>query len=170
MPRLKYFLLFILLLAVQRLVLDNIRVGYFHPPVLIFAIVLIVPRNKPWQNLLLAFGAGMVYDILSGTPGLNAMIFTFLAYLRSVFYESLTEESDEDYREGLGIANLGFATYFFTVAVASFVYHALRITLSSLSAGFYVTFLLDILYNAVISTIFIYLFEILALYRKGGRA
>ena len=78
-----HILRFILLVLLQVLVINNIRLGgYVHPSIYILFIMLL-PINIPgWQLLLLGFALGFSVDLFTGTPGLHAGATTLMAFCR----------------------------------------------------------------------------------------
>ncbi len=74
---------FVVLVLLQVLVINHIRLGgYVHPSIYMIFIMLL-PINIPgWQLLLLGFGLGMSVDLFTGTPGLHASATTLMAFCR----------------------------------------------------------------------------------------
>ena len=74
---------FVILLIVQVMVFDNLRLGsYIHPCVYVL-FVLLLPFDTPkWRLLIDAFLIGIAVDIFNGTPGLNAAATVLMAFVR----------------------------------------------------------------------------------------
>ena len=85
---------FVGLLLLQILVFDNIRLGnYIHPCVYVL-FVMLLPFDMPkWQLVITSFLLGMVVDIFSGTPGLNAAATVFMAFMRPLIIGITTRKS-----------------------------------------------------------------------------
>lgn len=74
---------FILLLAVQILVLDNIQfLGYINPMIYILFIISLPVKFPVWISLLLAFIMGFIIDIFSNTLGIHTATVVLLAFIR----------------------------------------------------------------------------------------
>ena len=117
---LKGALLFILLLLVQVLVLNNIHLLDCATPLLYIYIALLFKRDYPrWGIMLLCFLMGLGTDMFANTPGVGAasmtLIGTLQPYLLSLF---LNRDAPDDLKPGmksLGVST--FSYYTFTVTL-----------------------------------------------------
>ncbi len=74
---------FVLLLFLQVLILNNIRVGFFINPFVYILFVLLLPFSTPkWLLLISAFAMGLSVDWFMTTPGLHTSATVFMAFLR----------------------------------------------------------------------------------------
>ena len=74
---------FIILVVVQTLVLNHIRLFGCATPLLYVYFVLPTRRDTPrWQTLLLSFAIGLAVDVFSNTPGVGAASMTLLGLLQ----------------------------------------------------------------------------------------
>lgn len=74
---------FVLLLFLQVLILNNIRVGFFINPFIYILFVLLLPFSTPkWLLLISAFAMGLSIDWFMATPGLHTSATVFMAFLR----------------------------------------------------------------------------------------
>lgn len=74
---------FVLLVIVQVLLVNHIRLGGFVHPYVYLIFVLLLPINMPgWQLLLSGFGIGLVIDLFMGTLGMHAGATTMMAFCR----------------------------------------------------------------------------------------
>lgn len=74
---------FVVLVLVQVLLVNHIRLGgYVHPYVYILFVMLLPINISNWQLLLLGFGLGFCVDMFTGTPGLHAGATTLMAFCR----------------------------------------------------------------------------------------
>lgn len=74
---------FILLVLVQVLVVNHIRLGgYVHPYIYVIFIMLLPINISDWVLLVLGFFLGLVIDLFTGTPGLHAGATTLMAFCR----------------------------------------------------------------------------------------
>ena len=74
---------FISILALQVLVFNHVQiVGYATPMVCIYFILLFPLGTPHWQTLLWAFAIGLLQDIFSNTPGMNAASLTFVGFIQ----------------------------------------------------------------------------------------
>lgn len=81
----KYLFQFVVLMAVQLLIFNNIEFsGYINPYVYIL-FILLLPFETPGALLLvLAFVTGLVIDLFMGTPGVHSTATVLAGFLRPV--------------------------------------------------------------------------------------
>jgi rod shape-determining protein MreD len=74
---------FILLVAVQVLIINNIELGRFINPFLYVLFIIILPFETPkWAVLFSAFLIGITMDMFSDTGGMHAAACVFMGYIR----------------------------------------------------------------------------------------
>ena len=74
---------FVVLVLLQVLVVNHIRLGgYVHPYIYILFVMLLPINIAGWQLLLLGFSLGLSVDLFTGTPGLHAGATTLMAFCR----------------------------------------------------------------------------------------
>jgi len=77
---------FVLLMALQLLVLNHVYLGGYVMPMLYVLFVLMLPTNTGRIPLLLiAFGTGFLVDVMSNMLGFHALACTIVAMLRILF-------------------------------------------------------------------------------------
>jgi len=75
--------LFIILILVQVLALNNIQfLGYINPYIYILFIFTLPVRTPQWLTLLLSFLIGIIIDIFSNTMGMHAFASVLIGFLR----------------------------------------------------------------------------------------
>lgn len=140
---------FILLLAVQIVIFNNMTfLGFIMPfPYLLFIILYPVNGNK--SGLLIAsFSLGLVMDIFSNSGGIHATACLLLAYMRPSIFKFSFGVSYEYQTIKL---NDSLTPERFSFILISVVLH--HFTLFILEA-FQISFFLDILIRALLSTVF----------------
>lgn len=140
---------FILLLAVQIVIFNNMTfLGFIMPfPYLLFIILYPVNGNK--SGLLIAsFFLGLVMDIFSNSGGIHATACLLLAYMRPSIFKFSFGVSYEYQTIKL---NDSLTPERFSFILISVVLH--HFTLFILEA-FQISFFLDILIRALLSTVF----------------
>lgn len=74
---------YILLVAVQVWIINNIELGRFINPFLYVLFIIILPFETPkWLVLLSAFLIGITMDMFSDTGGMHAAACVFMGYIR----------------------------------------------------------------------------------------
>ena len=131
---LKYLGMALLLLFIQVLVLNNIRLYGYATPLMLVYIILLAPANAPrWALLVGGFAVGLVSDIFANTPGVCAASLTLIGFVQPLYLNLfLSRESDDDLVpsiESLGLMKffsysfaltLLFLITFYTIAEFSF--------------------------------------------------
>lgn len=106
---------FLILFIMQILVFDNIRFGnYIHPNIYVLFIMLLPFAVSRTQLILYGFLMGMMIDIFSGTPGLNAAATVFMAFFRPNIINLTSRKSDVEDKNAPTITEMGlqwFAIY-----------------------------------------------------------
>lgn len=81
---------FVLLMLMQLLVLNYVYLGPYIMPMLYVLFILMLPTNTGRiPMLLIAFGTGLLVDIMSGMLGFHALACTVLAMLRIWFADRI---------------------------------------------------------------------------------
>jgi len=146
----KYGIMFVLLVLVQVLILNQVQFSGLFNPYIYVLFVILFPLNSPrWAALTLAFSLGLIVDIFSNSLGIHAAATVLIAYLRPYIIRLISSREDErgEYL-GLNQTKPGwFITYVFLMV---FIHHLLLFYLEVYTfSGFFVTML-----RIVLSTIF----------------
>ena len=81
---------FVLLMALQLLVLNYVYLGGYVMPMLYVLFILMLPTNTSRiPMLVIAFGTGLVADIMNGSLGFHALACTVVAMLRIWFADRI---------------------------------------------------------------------------------
>jgi len=79
----RYILLFIVLILLQVLIINNIQFSGYINPYLYILFILVLPFEIPnWLILIIGFIFGLIIDIFSNTLGMHASACVFIAFLR----------------------------------------------------------------------------------------
>jgi rod shape-determining protein MreD len=119
----KYLLMFVVLLAVQVLFLNQIQFsGYINPYIYVLFIML-MPINAPrYALLLLAFLMGISVDIFSNSLGVHSFATVLLAYIRPGIIRVISNR-EEDMSEYPGLAQTGYRWFLGYAAICILVHH-----------------------------------------------
>ena len=81
---------FVLLMLIQLLILNNVYLGGYVMPMLYVLFILMLPTSiKRIPLLLIAFGTGLLMDIMSGSLGFHALSCTVVAMMRIWFADRI---------------------------------------------------------------------------------
>ena len=109
---LRYGLLFIICILLQVLIFN--RIALFHvaiPIIFIYFIIRLPIYLKLSYVFTLSFLLGLIVDIFSDTPGVNALACTLIAALRIPIYYAYMAKDDITCRLTPGISTMGFMDY-----------------------------------------------------------
>ncbi len=116
-------LLFIGLILLQIIVLNNINfLGYINPYFYIFFIFLYPIRKDDASLLILSFFLGLCIDIFSDSGGINAAATLFIAFIRIPILKSVIGKREIEYGT-LTIFKLPFPKMFLYVVLMTFIHH-----------------------------------------------
>jgi len=119
----KYFIMFVVLLVVQVLFLNQIQFsGYINPYIYILFIMLLPVSIPRYAIMLLAFFMGLSVDIFSNSLGVHSAASVFIAYLRPGIIRVITNR-EEDLSEYPGLAQTGFRWFLGYAAIVVLLHH-----------------------------------------------
>lgn len=79
----RFSILFVIIILIQVLILNNIRFGgYINPYVYILFILLLPVEIPSWLLLMLSFLTGMLMDFFSGSPGMHSSATVLAGFAR----------------------------------------------------------------------------------------
>ncbi len=146
----KYFLMFIVLVAVQVLFLNQIQFSGFINPYIYILFIMLLPLNSPrYAVLLLAFAIGLAVDVFSNSLGMHTAAAVFIAYLRPIIIRAITNREEElsDYPS---LAKTGFAWFTTYTTIMVVIHHIVLFYIEVFSfQNFFST-----LYRVFLSSIF----------------
>jgi cell shape-determining protein MreD len=163
----KYFLMFLLVLFLQKYVLDDIPQVVPNSKLYLFFVFLIALPTLPTVWLMcIGFAGGLIFDIFYQTPGINAAACVLIAFVKEPLLKLFKNEEDNT-SYGAHIIYLGFARFFFYILALSFIFHLVAESLSVFSTDNLNQTILRIVVNTIFSVILIYIYEIIFFYRRA---
>ncbi len=159
---LRYLLMFVSLVLVQVLILNNIQLsGLINPFVYILFILLLPIEISPYLLLLLGFFTGITIDVFSSTPGIHASATVFAAFIRPKVLGLLS--SREEYESGKAprIYNYGFNWFFRYIVIMVLFHHSFLFFAEAFTLTGIFDTLLRILASTVFSILLIVIFQYL---------
>ena len=161
----KYIILFIALILIQVIVLNNILFfGYLNPLLYILWVIIYPLKRDRGLFLLISFLLGLSIDFFVNSGGINAAAILFIAYIRLPLLKGVLNKSEIDYPV-FDINKLPFLKLISYIAILTFSHHFIifgleYFKLSAISTIFFRTFLTSIF------TIILIIFSLL-LMNKG---
>ncbi len=149
-PVIKYFLMFVILVAVQVLLLNQIQFSGYMNPYIYVIFIMLLPLNAPrYAILLLSFFIGLSIDVFSNTLGMHSFASVFIAYLRPAVIR-LTTNRQEDMSDYPGLAQTGILWFISYTAIMVVIHHFMLFYIEVFTMkNFFITFL-----RAILSSVF----------------
>lgn len=160
----KNTVLFIILVLIQVLILNNINLfGYLNPYVYIVFVIFYPLRKDKGSFLILSFLLGLTVDFFSNSGGINAAATLFIAYIRLPLLSKILNKSDFDY-QSFNIRSISFGKSFSFIFILTFLHHLILFGLEYFSFNNIGT----ILVKTILSTLFtvVTIFVIIILFTK----
>lgn len=147
----KYAIMFVVLVLLQVLILNNIQFSGFVNPYVYILFILLLPFTIPGYLLLgLCFLLGISIDIFSNTPGLHAGATVFLGFLRPGIANLISSREFIEKGNTPNMKQLGFASFLKYTVIAVIVHHTVLFYAEAFSFhGFFHT-----LFRCVLSSVF----------------
>ena len=139
------------LVLLQVLILNNVHIGGYATPFLYVYFILKFPSGTSRNELMLwAFFLGLMIDIFSNTPGMNAAATVALASLRPTFLRLFMPR---DAFENIvpSIKSMGIVPFLKYLVVSVFIHHAILLTIEFFSFAHIGTLLLRIVASALLT-------------------
>jgi len=146
----KYTLMFVFLVIVQVLILNQVQFsGYINPYMYVLFILLLPVTAPPWLVILASFLIGIVIDVFSNSMGIHAAASVFAGYFRPVVIRFISSH-DEEYNEYPGLLQNKFSWFLLYTSIIVLIHHAVLFFLEVFSfADFLITF-----FRLLLSSIF----------------
>lgn len=121
---LKYLALFLLLLLIQFLIMDNIQFsGYINPYIYLLFIILLPFETSAITILLLSFFTGLTVDLFSGTPGLHTSATLVAGFIRPYLLRMIAPHDDYEKGGEPGLKIYGIRWFLIYVSVMVVFHH-----------------------------------------------
>lgn len=146
----KYAAMFIVLVLIQVLILNQVQFSGFVNPYIYILFVMLLPLSTPRYGVMLSgFLIGLTIDIFSNSLGLHAAATVFIAYLRPFVIRTISGREDEmnDYP---GLKQNTFSWFLYYTAIMVFFHHFLLFYLEIYTFSHFLT----TLYRVVLSSLF----------------
>ncbi|GAP68874.1 rod shape-determining protein MreD [Bacteroidales bacterium 6E] len=157
----KYFLMFIFVVLIQVLILNQLQIsGYLNPYFYVLFILLLPVSTPRYLVLLLAFISGFSIDFFTDTPGLHAAATTMIGYLRTpVLY--LVSGRGSDMAEYPTLKNNGLRWFLVYSVLLVLIHHFFLFYMEVFSfTGFFRT-LIRVIFSTILSVFVIVLSQFL---------
>ncbi len=152
----KYIVMFIVLVLLQVLILNNIQFSGLINPYIYILFILLLPFTIPGYLLLgLSFLLGITIDIFNNSPGMHAGAAVLLGFMRPGIARLISSREIIEKGNMPNMAQLGYASFIKYTVFAVLVHHFFLFYAEAFSfGGFFETFLRFIL-SSIFSIIII---------------
>ena len=121
--RIKYPVMFVTLVLIQVLLLNQVNFGGFLNPYIYVLFILLLPVSLPrYQVLLLSFFTGLAIDWFSNTPGLHASATVLMGFLRSPVI-SMTTQRESEQSDYPGLHHTGWRWFVTYISILVVIHH-----------------------------------------------
>ncbi len=163
---LRYSLIFILLFAIQVLLMNNIQFSGFVNPYIYILFILLLPFETPsWLLLIISFFTGLLVDITTGTPGLHTSATVFAGFLRPYVLKLAAPRDGYEPGDKPGININGFRWFFLYVLLIVLFHHLALFYIEVFSFDYFFRTMLRVLLSAGFSILFIIIIQLLVIRR-----
>jgi len=152
----RYAIIFIVLMALQLLVLNNIKLGgYINPYIYIFFIMLLPFEIPGWLLLSLGFFTGLTVDAFSSTLGMHSSATLFLAFLRPTILSNISTRESSDKSGSFTLASSDIVWFVKFTLIMVFTHHFVLFFLESFTFTHFFGTLLRIILSSIATSVFI---------------
>jgi len=157
----KYSIMFLSLVLIQVLLLNQVQFSGYVNPYLYILFVLLLPLNAPrYAILLLAFLMGLTIDVFQNTPGIHAFSTVLISYLRPLVI-SVISIREEDRSEYPGLKQNKFRWFLYYTTIMVFIHHFVLFYLEVFTFSNFFTTFSRVLFSSVFSIFVIVLSQFL---------
>ena len=158
---LRFILLFLALVLLQVLVLNNFQLfGYLNPKVYPLFILLLPPKMNKAFVLILAFALGLSIDVFENCGGVHTSATVFLAFIRPMLLRIITTPGSNDVAH-LNMGFLGIPRFLSYCIPAILLHHLWLFTLEAFTFKTYYLVIYETLISSLFSILLIFTLELL---------
>ena len=161
----RFGLIFILLILIQVLLLNNIQFsGYVNPYVYIMFILLLPIEIPSWLLLLLSFATGLIIDLFSGSTGMHTSATVLAGFVRPYVLRIVSPKDGYESGSDPSMMIYGFRWFFFYALLMVLIHHTTLFYIEVFRFADFFRTMLRVLLSTMFSMTFILLIEF---YRRG---
>lgn len=157
----KYSVIFVVLVLIQVLFLNQMQISGYLNPYMYILFVLLLPLSAPRYIVLLSgFLIGLTIDIFSNSLGLHAAATVFIAYIRPFVVRSISDR-EEEINDFPGLKQNKFSWFLYYSSVMVFFHHFILFYLEIFSFTQFFNTLLRVVLSSLLSIFVIVLSQFL---------
>jgi len=125
----------VLLMAVQVLVFNNIYLGGTFNPYIYVLIILSLPIEiSALATLFIGFFTGFILDLFTHTYGMHTMAFTLFGFLRPLVLRGIAPRDGYAFGSSANVRDMGFGLYSVYALILIFTHHLLLFVLEGFAS------------------------------------
>ena len=158
--RVKYIIILSVFLVLQIIWFNHVRLfGYFTPIIFIYPLLILPLQKNESLNLVLAFLAGLILDLVSNTGGVFAATAVFITYVRKIYF--MTFKNPAQNIDDIQINKIAITQKILYISVFVLIAQIMIYALDAFNAGLLISKWQNILFNTLISIFFIVFFDLI---------
>ena len=158
--RVKYIIILSVFLVLQIIWFNHVRLfGYFTPIIFIYPLLILPLQKNESLNLVLAFLAGLILDLVSNTGGVFAATAVFITYVRKIYFMIFKNPAQNI--DDIQINKIAITQKILYVSVFVLISQIMIYALDAFNAGLLISKWQNILFNTLISIFFIVFFDLI---------
>lgn len=163
------FLRFVFLILLQGIILNEMELGTWIVPYIYILFIIKLPFETPkWLVMFLAFGAGLVMDAFTNTPGLHSSSCIFLAFLRPSVLRLYSPRDGYEYGMEPSVKSMGLGWFSYYSLWLVLGFHVWFFFLEVFGFGSFFVTLGRILISSFIALLLIIISQYFTLGRRGN--
>ena len=153
---------FILLVAVQVIVLNNIRLGgYINPFIYVLFIMQLPVRIPKTLLLVIAFATGLCIDVFSDTLGMHAAASVFLGFVRPTILRAISPRDGYEADSSPSLKLMGLNWFLLYTFIAVIIHHFVLFYIEVFRFSEFFSTLLRVSLSSLVTIIFILISQFL---------
>ncbi len=162
MKTLKRILFMLSLVALQVFVLNQLNLfGYATPYLYIYMVLYLDIDEPPSSALLWGFVCGLLVDIFSNTPGMNAATLVLIAFIRPALLKMYAPRKLREYGPAAKPKAIGLLSFFMYALTAILLHNTLLVLLSHFNIADPIGMALRVAYSSCATLVIVLILELL---------
>jgi rod shape-determining protein MreD len=158
--------MFVVLIALQVLVLNNIKLGGYINPYIYILFIMLLPFETPgWMLLVLGFFTGLIMDAFSGTLGMHSTATLFIAFIRPTVLSNISTQNFTDKKGSPTLSMIDVGWFIKYTLIMVLAHHFILFYIEAFSFAHFFATLFRVILSSIITSIFILLSQFF-LYKK----
>lgn len=161
---------FVLLVSIQALVLNNIRLGGFVNPYMYVLFILLMPIETPsWLLMTISFFLGLSIDLFTNTYGMHAAACVFMAFCRPWLLKVMAPRESYEPEKPPSMQYMGFSWFVIYAGILVLMHHLVLFYLEVFRMSEFFSTLMRVLLSTILTMVLILLTEFLFFKTKSQK-